>query len=90
MDRKRKRKKLEIYFKTKNFLIISLDDIKLYHVHLFKTSKEMWYTLEMIYGVSPSIEQKKMNTQGKEDEDTHILDVFQILEILEIVSLKNI
>lgn len=28
----------------------------------------MWDTLEMIYGVSPNIEQEWMNTQGEEDE----------------------
>lgn len=47
----------------------------------------MWDTLEMIYEVSPSIKQDKMNTRGEEDEDN---GCFQSLEILEIVSLTNI
>lgn len=32
----------------------------------------MWDTLEMIYRGLPNIEQEKMNTQGKEDEDTNL------------------
>lgn len=30
----------------------------------------MWDTFEKIYGVSPSIEQEKMNTRDKEEENT--------------------
>lgn len=28
----------------------------------------MWDTLQMIYGVSPSIKQERINTRGEEDE----------------------
>ena len=38
-----------------------------HYVHICKTSKEMWDTLKLIYGDSPSIKQEKMNT-GKEDD----------------------
>lgn len=30
--------------------------------------KEIWVTLEMIYEISPSIEQERMNSQGEKDE----------------------
>lgn len=50
---------------------MSLDDNKIYDVHHYKTSKEMWDTLEFIYKVSPSIERKKMNTRGKENTDAN-------------------
>ena len=40
---------------------------KLLYVYNFNSAKEMWDT-EMIYEVSPSIEQERMNTRDKEDE----------------------
>lgn len=48
---------------------MSLDDSIFYYVHHCKNVKEMWDTLEMIHEISPSIEQKEMNTRGEEDEN---------------------
>lgn len=61
--------KFEIYFKTNKFKVMSLDDTKILYVHNFKTFKEMWDILEIIYGFYPSIEQEEMKTWGAEDED---------------------
>lgn len=55
-------RKFEIGFKTNKFLVTSLDDSKLFYVYNFKTAKEMWDTIEMIYRVSSSFEQEEMNT----------------------------
>ena len=52
---KEKKRKLEIDFKTKNFITTSLDDSKIYYVHHFKTTKKMWDTLEIIYVALPCI-----------------------------------
>lgn len=38
-----------------------LNDNKLLYVHHCKISKEIWDSLEMIYGVSSSIKQKEIN-----------------------------
>lgn len=54
-------RKFEIDFKTKSFITMSLYDSKLHYVHHCQTSKEMWDTLKMIYGFSPSIKHEKMN-----------------------------
>lgn len=50
------KRNFEIDFETKNFLVMSLDDINLIYVYNCKTAKEIWNTFEMIYGVSPNIE----------------------------------
>lgn len=47
---------------------MSLDDSRILYFYNFKTTKEMWDTLEIIYEVSPSIEREEMNTRGKEGE----------------------
>ena len=78
------KRKYEIDFKAKNFLVMTLDDSKLLYIYNCKTTKEIWDTLEMIYGVSPSIEQEEMNIRGKKDED-NILNSFESLEILKII-----
>lgn len=52
---KEEKRKFKIDFKIKSFIVMSLDDIKFLYVYNFKTAKEMWDTLEMIYGVSSSI-----------------------------------
>lgn len=54
--------KFEIDFQIKNFVVISFNDNQFLYDHNFKSTKEMWDTLEMIYGVSPCIKQDKMNT----------------------------
>lgn len=51
---------------------MSLGDIKFYYVHQLNSAKEMWDTLEMIHGVSSSIEQEDMNTRGEYDEDVNL------------------
>lgn len=66
-EEKRKR---DINIKSNNFIIIFLDDSKLYDFLHGKTDNEMWDAFEKIYGVSPSIEHEKMNARGKEDNDT--------------------
>lgn len=48
---------------------MTLDDSKLLHIYNCNTVKEIWDTLEMLHGVSPSIEQEEMNIRGKEDKD---------------------
>lgn len=45
-------------------------DIKFHYIHHCQTSKEIWDTLEMIYGTSLSIEQENMNIRGGEDKNT--------------------
>lgn len=62
-------RKFEIDFKTKNFIAMSLNDSKFHYVYRCQTTKEIWDSLEMIYRVSPSIKQEKMNTRGKEEEN---------------------
>lgn len=57
-------------FKTKNVIVMSLDDSKFFYVHNCKTTKEMWDNIEMINEVSPSVEQEEMNTRGEKDEYT--------------------
>lgn len=53
-------------------MVMSLDDSHFIYVYNCKTAKEIWDTLEMIYGISPSIEQEEMNTGSKANEDiTH-------------------
>lgn len=47
---------------------MTLDDSKLIYIYNCKTAKEIWDTLEMIYEVSPSIEQEEKSIQGEEDE----------------------
>lgn len=49
------KRKINIDLKINNFTIMSLDDSKFYGVHHCKNAKEMWDTLDMIYGVSLSI-----------------------------------
>lgn len=63
------KRKFEINFKTKSFIIMSLDGNKFFRVNHCKIAKEKWNTLEMIYRVSSSIEQEEMDTQGEENED---------------------
>lgn len=63
--------KIEIDLKSKNFIIISLDDFKLHDVRHCKTAKKIWDTLDVIYEGSPSIEREKMNTRDKEYIDTN-------------------
>lgn len=58
----------QIYFKTNNFLVMSLYDSKILYVYNCKTAKEMWDNLEIIYGVSPKVKQEEMNTPGDNDE----------------------
>lgn len=67
---KKERRKFEIDFKMKNFIIMCLDGSNLYYGHCFKITKETWDTLEMIYGVLPSIKQEKMKMWGKEKVTT--------------------
>lgn len=67
---KEEKRKLEINVKIMSFIIMFLDYIKFHCVHHFQTAKKMWDTLKMIYGVSLSIKQEKMNTWGEEDKDT--------------------
>lgn len=45
-----------------------LDDNQFFYVHKCKSTKKMWNTVEMIYEVSPSVEQERMNTRGEEDD----------------------
>lgn len=59
---------LKIYFKTKNFLVIFLNENQFLYILKCNSAKEMWDTLEMIYGLSPSIKQNGMNTRDEEDE----------------------
>lgn len=70
-----------------------LDDSKFSYVHHSKIAKEMWDTLAMIYGVSPSIEQEEINTRGEEIKMS-LSNGFKILEILETLleclSLTNV
>lgn len=40
---------------------MNLDDSKLFYILNCKTDKEVWDTLEMMYRVSLSIDQKEMN-----------------------------
>lgn len=47
---------------------MSLDDSQFLYNYNCKIAKEMWDTLKMIYGVSPSVKQEQMNTRGEEDE----------------------
>lgn len=60
--------KIKMDFKDNNFLVMTLDDIELLYIYNYKTAKEIWNTLEMIYGVSPSIDQEKINIQYEEGE----------------------
>lgn len=55
-------KKFEVDLKTKNVLVMSLKENQFRYVLNYNSIKEMWGILEMIYGVSPSIKQKVMNT----------------------------
>lgn len=62
------KRKFKINFKTKNFLVMYLDDKQLLYVYNWKSAKEICDTLEMIYGVSQlsnkrewKHEEKKMN-----------------------------
>lgn len=57
-----KMKKFEVDLKTKNVLVMSLKENQFRYVLNYNSIKEMWGILEMIYGVSPSIKQKVMNT----------------------------
>lgn len=63
----KKKRELEIDFKTKRFIVMSLDDIKSFYIHNFKTAKEMWDTLEMMCVASLSIEKEEMNIQGEDN-----------------------
>lgn len=65
------KRKFEINFKTTNFITMTLYYRKFHYVHPYNTAKKSWDTLKMIYGVSPSIKQEKMNTRGEKDEDTN-------------------
>lgn len=47
---------------------MSLNENKFLYVLKCNSVQEMWDTLEITYGVSPSIEHDGMNTPGKEDE----------------------
>lgn len=60
------KRNFEIYFKTKKLLVMSLDENKIFYVHNWKSSKQMWDTLEMINMVSLGVEHEKMNTRGEE------------------------
>lgn len=42
--------------------------INFFYVHDFNYTKEAWDILEMIYKVSSSIDQERMNTRDKEDK----------------------
>lgn len=69
---------------------MSLNDTISHYVHHCNTVMEIWYTLEMIFRVSPSIKQERINIRGKEDNN-ECLSNLQVLEIfLEIGSLTNI
>lgn len=61
-----------------------LDDSEILYVYNCKIAKEIWDNLEMIYEISPSIEQKEMNTRGKKIKVSFI-NVFPNLEMLEII-----
>lgn len=47
---------------------MSLDDSKLYYVHRYKTTNEIWDTLEMVYRALLNTEEEKMNTRDEKDE----------------------
>lgn len=47
---------------------MSLDENQIFYVLNCNSAKEMCDALEMIYDVSPSIKQERMNTQGEEDK----------------------
>lgn len=83
----------EIDFETETFLVISLDDSQFFYVHNWKSAKEMWETLEMIYGISLNIKQERMKTRGEEGNILFI-SAYLNLEMLEIklepLSLTNI
>lgn len=51
---------------TKSFLVMSLDDNNLLYIYDCNSTKEIWDNLNMIYGVSWSIEQEQMNTHSEE------------------------
>lgn len=40
---------------------MSVDDGIIFYVHC-KIAKEMWYIIEIIYGVSPSVKQEELYT----------------------------
>lgn len=90
---KEEKRIFEIDFKTKSFIVTSLYDSIFFNVHDCKTAKEIWDTLEMIYGASPSIEHEEINRRGEEVEDT-TFKPFSNLKMLEIIlerlSLTNV
>lgn len=47
---------------SQKFIVMTLDDRKLLYVYRYKTTKEMWDTLEMTYELSPSIKLELINT----------------------------
>lgn len=65
---KEEKRKFKIDFKTKNFLVVFLEENQFFYVHTCNSAKEMCDTYEMIYGVSSSIKQERMNTRDDEDE----------------------
>lgn len=62
---------------------MSLNDTIFHYVHHCNTSKEMWGNLEMLYEVSPSIKQQKMNTRGKEDNHGYFYKFISIGKFVE-------
>lgn len=56
------KRKFKFDFKAKNFLTISLGENQFLYTLNCNPSKKVWDIIEMIYGVSPSINQKRMNT----------------------------
>lgn len=62
------KRKFEIDFKNKNFLVMSLNKSQFLYILNCNSPKKMQNTLEKKYGVSPSFEQERMNAQGDEDE----------------------
>lgn len=91
---KEENRKSVIDFKTKRFITMSLDYSKFYYVHPFNTAKEICDTLEIVNGVSLSIEQEKMNTRGGENEDTTFSCFSKFRNVREIIlehsSLTNL
>lgn len=62
------KRKVKFYFKAKHVLIKALSSKDFYRVFTCDSTKKVQDTLEMIYGVSPSVKQERMNTQIHEVE----------------------
>lgn len=84
-----KKRNFEFDFKTKNFLVMSLNDSKVLYVYNCKSSEEIWDTLKIIYGVSSSVEQEKWTHEARKI-NVSFINVSLNLEMLKRLLLINI